>query len=227
MDFGVADDFLQVSDRDAMLMTRRLAREEGLFVGQSSGMAVSATVDYLAAHSDESAAPAVFVVLLPDTGYRYLSKTYNDNWMRDHGFLRRQPDVTVQRVLSCRQRHRTVVSVAPTDTLGTAIERMNRDGISQLPVIEGDAIVGSLTETVILNRLIEHPNAREVPVREVMDKPFPVVPRSLHLDHLSAYLEEGPGAVLVEAEDPGEFDIITKSDLISALAYAGRNGGKQ
>ncbi|HEX7069548.1 MAG TPA: pyridoxal-phosphate dependent enzyme [Rhodothermales bacterium] len=227
MDFSLADDFLQVSDRDAMLMTRRLAREEGLFVGQSSGMAVSATADYLSKHPDEAGPDAVFVVLLPDTGYRYLSKTYNDNWMRDHGFLRRQPDVTVQRVLSCRQRNRAVVSVSASDTLGTAIERMNRDGISQLPVIDGDEIVGSLTETVILNRLIEQPNAREAPVRDVMDKPFPVVPRSLHLDHLSAYLEEGPGAVLVEAEDSTGFDIITKSDLISALAYEGRNGGKQ
>ena len=225
MDFDVVDDFVQVSDRDAMLATRTLAREEGLFVGQSSGMVVAGARDYLAAHADAIPNDSLIVVVLPDTGYRYLSKTYNDNWMSDHGFLRRQPDVTVQRVLSARQRCTPVVSVSPTDSLGTAIERMSRDGISQLPVIDNDAVVGSLTETVILNRLIEQPDAREEHVREVMDKPFPIVPKGLHLNHLSAYLEDGPGAVLVESDQPGQFDIITKSDLISALAYAGRNGG--
>ena len=99
-----------------------------------------------------------------------------------------------------------------------------RCGISHAPVIENDKVVGSLTETVILNRLIERPDAREEYVREVMDKPFPIVSPELNLDGLSAYLEDGPGAVLVASETPGEFDIITKSDLISALAYAGRNG---
>ena len=224
MDFDVPNDFLQVTDREAMLMTRRLAREEGLFVGQSSGMALAGTQAYLEAHGEEFTEESVVVVLLPDTGYRYLSKTYNDNWMRDHGFLKRQPDLTVQRVLAARPRVRKVISVAPTDTLGAAIDHMSRDAISQLPVIENDEVVGSLTETVILNRLIERPDAREETVREVMDKPFPIVPRGLHLDHLSAYLEEGPGAVLVESEGGNGFDIITRSDLISALAFAGRNG---
>lgn len=224
MDFDVADEFVQVSDRDAMLMTRRLAREEGLFVGQSSGMAVAGAIDYLTQLGDGLTSDHVVVVVLPDTGYRYLSKTYNDNWMRDHGFLRREPDLTVQKVLSLRPRVRMMISVSPSDTLGTAIERMSRDGISQLPVIDGDEVVGSLTETVILNRLIERPDAREEAVRGVMDKPFPIVPKALHLEHLSAYLEQGPGAVLVEAEDGLSYDIITKSDLISALACAGRNG---
>lgn len=224
MDFSLPDDFVQVTDRDAMVMTRRLAAEEGLFVGQSSGMAVSGMLGYLQDHIEQLDKDAVVVVLLPDTGYRYLSKTYNDNWMRDHGFLRKSPDVDVQRVLSTRQRQRTIVSVSPSDTLGTAIERMSRDGISQLPVIESDRVVGSLTETVILNRLIERPDAREEHVRDVMDKPFPIVSRDMRLDNLSAYLEDGPGAVLVESDKPGEFDIITKSDLISALACVGRNG---
>lgn len=224
MDFSIPNDFVQVTDRDAMLMTRRLAREEGLFVGQSSGMAVAGMLSYLQANKSSIGEDDVVVVLLPDTGYRYLSKTYDDNWMRDHGFLRRSPDVSVQRVLSARQRQRVIVSVSPSETLGTAIERMSRDGISQLPVIENDKVVGSLTETVILNRLIERPDAREEYVREVMDKPFPIVSPELNLDGLSAYLEDGPGAVLVASDTPGEFDIITKSDLISALAYTGRNG---
>jgi len=224
MDFDVVDDFVRVTDREAMVMTRRLAREEALFVGQSSGMVVHGALQYLEARREDLGEDDLAVVLLPDTGFRYLSKTYNDNWMRNHGFLQRQPDVTVDRVLAARTRRRSVISVSPADTLGTAIERMARDGISQLPVIDGDAVVGSLTETVILNRLIEAPDAREQPVRHVMDQPFPIVPRGLHLDHLSAYLEDGPGAVLVESDQDGAYDILTKSDLISALASSGRQG---
>jgi cystathionine beta-synthase len=98
---------------------------------------------------------------------------------------------------------------------------MAEQGISQMPVIDDGEVVGSLTETVILNRLIQNPDARSQTVREVMGEPFPIVPRSLHLEHLSAYLEQGAGAVLVEPEDGSTYQIITKSDLISALATSG------
>lgn len=224
MDFDLVDDYVRVTDRDAMLMTRRLAREEGLFCGQSSGMAVSGMLRWMEAHRADLGADAVVVVLLPDSGFRYLSKTYNDNWMRNHGFLEQRPELTVDQVLSGRKKTAGVLSVAPSDTLGEAIRRMSEYGISQMPVIEDGQVVGSLTETVILNRLIEKPESRDAQVREVMGQPFPVVPRSLHLEHLSAYLEQGSGAVLVEAPDEGSYQIITKSDLISALAAVGRNG---
>ncbi len=117
-----------------------------------------------------------------------------------------------------------VVAVSPTDTLDEAIQRMAERSISQMPVIENGEVIGSLTESVILNRLIEQPDARDQAVREVMRAPFPIVPRSLHLDYLSAYLEQGAGAVLVEPDADGGYQIITKSDLISALAGADRNG---
>ncbi len=227
MDFDLVDDFVRVTDREAMQMTRRLAREEGLFCGQSSGMAVAGMLQWLRARRDRLTADDVVVVLLPDSGFRYLSKTYNDNWMRNHGFLERQPDLTVAQVLSGRRRQPEVdpvLAVSPSDTLGAAIRRMSEHGISQMPVLEGEAVVGSLTETVILNRLIQQPDARDAEVREVMGEPFPIVPRTLHLEHLSAYLEQGAGAVLVEPDAGGTYQIITKSDLISALAAVGRNG---
>jgi cystathionine beta-synthase len=224
MDFHIVDDYVRVTDKTAMQWTRRLAREEGLFVGQSCGMAMAGAMDWLRAHRDELSDDDVVVVLLPDSGFRYLRKTYNDDWMRNHGFLERQPDLTVDQVLSTRKQERTVIAVAPSDTLGEAIGRMAESGISQLPVIEEGKVVGSLTETIILTRLIEQPSSREEPVREVMQDQFPIVPRSLHLDHLSTYLEQGAGAVLVEPEAGKTYEIITKSDLISALASAGRNG---
>lgn len=224
MDFNIVDDYVQVTDKAAMQWTRRLAREEGLFVGQSCGMAMAGAVQWLRAHRNELSEDDVVVVLLPDSGFRYLRKTYNDDWMRNHGFLERQPDLTVDQVLTARKQERTVIAVAPTDTLGEAIGRMAESGISQLPVIEDGKVVGSLTETIILNRLIEQPSAREDAVRDVMRDPFPIVPRSLHLDHLSSYLEQGSGAVLVEPVSGHAYEIITKSDLISALAGRGGNG---
>ena len=226
MDFEIVDDYVRVDDKESMQMTRRLAREEGLFVGQSCGMAMAGALDWLRSHRSELSEEDVVVVLLPDSGFRYLSKTYNDNWMRDHGFLERRPDVTVDHVLRTRRQQTRVLAVAPADTLGQAIQGMAEHGISQMPVIENEQVIGSLNESVILNRLIAAPDARDQAVREVMGEPFPIVPRALHLEHLSAYLEQGTGAVLVEPSpgDGAAYEIITKSDLISALASAGRSG---
>jgi len=187
-------------------------------------MAMAGALQWLRAHRDGLTEADVVVVVLPDSGFRYLRKTYNDDWMRNHGFLERKADFTVAEVLSGRPRAKTVVAVSPADTLDEAIQRMTESSISQLPVIEEGEVIGSLTETVILNRLIEKPDARGEAVREIMSAPFPIVPRSLHLEHLSAYLEQGAGAVLVEPAAGGAYEIITKSDLISALAGAGRSG---
>ncbi len=225
MDFDLVDDYVRVTDKESMQITRKLARQEGLFVGQSCGMAMAGALQWLRAHRDDLTEDHVAVVILPDSGFRYLRKTYNDDWMRNHGFLEAKPDLTVAQVLAARpSKEKAVVSVAPSDTLGEDIACMAERSISQMPVIENGEVIGSLTESVILNRLIEQPAARDQAVREVMRSPFPIVPRSLHLDHLSAYLEQGAGAVLVEPDTDGGYQIITKSDLISALAGPGRNG---
>ena len=221
MDFDLVDDYVRVTDRESMQMTRRLSREEGLFCGQSSGMALAGALQWMRDHLDELRPEDVVVVLLPDSGFRYLSKTYNDNWMRNHGFLESRPDLTVRQVLSVRRTGSNVLAASPRDTLGEVIKKMAEQGISQMPVMDDGEVVGSLTESVILNRLIENPDARSEKVQAVMGDPFPIVPRSLHLEHLSAYLEQGAGAVLVEPEDGKTYQIITKSDLISALASSG------
>lgn len=224
MEFDRVDDFVQVDDKTSMQMTRRLAREEGLFIGQSCGMAVAGALQWLNDHRESISEDDVVVVLLPDSGFRYLSKTYNDEWMRNHGFLEHKPEVTAQEVIRSRPKGTPVIAMEPEDTIGAAIERMTGEGISQMPVIENGDVVGSLTETRILNRLIEKPTARDESVRTIMGDPLPVVPQSLHLEHLSAYLEQDAGAVLVDLDDEGEYAVITKSDLISALARIERNG---
>lgn len=222
MDFDVVDDFVQVDDQSSMQMTRRIAREEGLFVGQSSGMALAGTLQWLDEHRSELSPDDVVVVLFPDSGFRYLSKTYNEDWMRNHGFLQKKPDVTAGEVLTLRQKQTNVISASPDDEIGEIIERMTDEGISQMPVIDGEhEVVGSVTETRILNRLIEDPESRKEPVRTIMGTPFPVVPSSLHLEHLSAYLEQDAGAVLVDHGPDNGYSVLTKSDLISALANVG------
>ncbi|MFN3596356.1 MAG: pyridoxal-phosphate dependent enzyme [Rubricoccaceae bacterium] len=235
MDFDIVDDYVRVDDRAAMRMTRRLAREEGLFVGQSCGMAVAGALDWLRVHRATLRAEDVVVVLLPDSGFRYLSKTYNDEWMRRNGFLESTPALSAADVLQARPHAEPVVSVAPETVLAEAIQTMMAHGISQMPVLEDGDVVGSLAERSLLSRLLEEPSAREHAVREVMGPPLPVVPPSVRLDHLAPYLDGEAGAVLVRQDDvagdgaPSDgrsaprFHILTRSDLISALALAERS----
>ena len=225
MDFDVVDDFVQVEDKTSMQMTRRIAREEGLFIGQSCGMALAGALQWMEDHRDDLSPDDVVVVLFPDSGFRYLSKTYNDDWMRNHGFLEKKPNVTADEVLSLQQKQTTVIAAAPDDELGDVIERMTGEDISQMPVIDAEhEVVGSVTETRILNHLIENPESRKAPVRKIMGAPFPVVPASLHLEHLSAYLEQDAGAVLVDhgPDSSRGYSVITKSDLISTLVNVGQ-----
>ncbi len=222
MDFSVVDDFVRVTDKESMQMTRRLAREEGLFVGQSCGMAMAGTMQWLEAHRDELSPRDVAVVLLPDSGFRYLSKTYNDEWMRRHGFLDERGAVTVSSILRRNGRSEAVVTVAPEDTLAEAVARMTEHGISQLPVTSGGAVVGSLTEKRILNLLVGDPAARDRQASEVMEAPLPVVAAHASVEELSAALDAPAGAVLVHAPGADDLAIITRSDLIAALAANGR-----
>lgn len=222
MDFGIVDDYVRVTDKESMIMTRRLAREEGLFVGQSCGMAMAGALQWLQKHKESLTPDDIVVVVLPDSGFRYLSKTYNDNWMQNNGFLERKTPLTVEQVMSLRAREDVMVTVGPEDTLGEAISRMTEFGISQIPVMNGKTVVGSLTETSILNRLIESPEARNEEVVETMGEPFPVVMSSLNIEDLSSYLDKASGAVLVQRPEDETYEIITKSDLIRALASTGR-----
>src|SRR5690606_33579873 len=195
--------------------------EEGLFVGQSCGMAVAGALDWLEAHRDALTADDVVVILLPDSGFRYLAKTYNDEWMRRHGFLEEQGP-TVRDVLAARRREGVVVTVSPEATLAEAVALMTERGISQVPVFDAEGhSVGSLTERHVLGRLIEAPDAGASPVAEVMAPPLPIVEADIHVEGLATHLDRDHGAVLVKRAD-NAFDIVTRSDVIAALAGAAR-----
>ena len=227
MDFDLVDDYVRVTDKESMIMTRRLARQEGMFVGQSCGMAMAGAMQWLMAHKEELTENDVVVVILPDSGFRYLSKTYNDKWMKNNGFVENTSRISVKNVIELRRRDSDVVYVTPTDSLGDAITVMTDHGISQVPVLVDGDVVGSLNETRILSRLIESPEARNDNVKEMMGDPFPVVADSLEIDELTAQLDQASGAVLVRDMDNNGFQIITRSDLISALASLGRTASTE
>jgi cystathionine beta-synthase len=220
MDFDVVDDFVRVTDKESMLMTRRLCRDEGMFVGGSCGMVTAGTLQWLRARRDELSGDEVVVVLFPDGGFRYLGKIYNDAWMQDHGFLEEVEPLTAESVLQSigmeAARGERLISVSADTTLADAIDVMNGHGISQVPVTENGDVVGSLVETGILSRLIKEPDARARLVHDVMDEPFPVVEASTPVRELAAHLQGQCTAVLVRYED-GALSILTRADLISTL----------
>ena len=214
VDFDLIDTFVKVTDKDGAIMTRRLAREEGLFVGWSCGSAVYGALEYARKNLKEE---DVMVVILPDHGTRYLAKIYNDNWMSDHGFLETGSYATAKDILSRRNGNGHVEHI-PTDAkVGDAIKMMNDLSIDQLPVKKGEEFVGSLTDAKVLKKLIEDPSLREKPVSDIMDESFQFVGMDNTLDVLSSLINKDNQALLVRDEN-NDVHIITKSDLLMAMS---------
>ncbi|MFN6944066.1 MAG: pyridoxal-phosphate dependent enzyme, partial [Cytophagaceae bacterium] len=214
VNFDLIDIFVKVTDKDAAVMTRRLAREEGLFVGWSSGSAVYGAIEYAREHMKKD---DVMVVILPDHGTRYLAKVYNDNWMKSHGYIESGKFATARDIISNRKGgNGNLITIKSIDTIGNAITQLNQSGISQIPVTEGDAIVGSLTDSKVLKRLIEDPALKEKPVSEIMDSPFTFVGLDNTLDVLSSLITKENSALLVR-DDKNDIHIITQSDLLMSI----------
>ena len=220
-DESVMDEIIQVNDRNAFLTTRALAKREGLFVGGSCGAAVYGALDY--ARQKGLGSDDVVVVILPDSGTRYISKIYNDEWMKENNFMSASSSLKAIEIVRHRAEARDVVSVPPDTTLQEAIDVMNENKISQLPVVnQENNVIGSLTENRILNRLIEDAGFRDAPVSEIMDQPFPVITGDMRVDQITQMLKKNTTAVIVK-HDNGQMDILTKSDIIHALSHAKSN----
>ena len=230
----VVDRWVRVSDRDAFAAARRLTREEGILAGGSCGTALVAALA-VARELTQSGegADKVIVVLLPDGGRNYLSKLYNDEWMRVNGLLATTGAVTRVAELLAGRHHgpeRPAVVVArTTERVGDAIETLQQYGISQMPVSEdatGDAvvgIVGSINERSLLDRAFRDPSIVERTVGEVMDGPLPLVDASATLDEAFTLLSGASTAlVAVRGEQPA--GIITKLDLLEYLTHLPGNG---
>jgi len=212
--FDVVDEFVPVTDRDAFRMARRLTREEGLFVGGSSGLNAHVALD-LARRLDDPA--ALVVTILADTGERYLSKLYDDAWMRENQMLDSEP-VTVERLMSERPaRIPPLVSVGPSASVRQALNLMSTYGISQVPVIAGDDCVGSVTEGPVIARALGDAQLLERSVGDVMQPPFPVVDAGLPFERLSTLLSHETQAALVR-KDGRLVGLVTRYDVLRQVA---------
>ena len=233
-DPAVVDRWVRVSDRDAFAMARRITREEGILAGESCGTAMVAALDEarrVMAEGPDAVAAAVFVVILPDGGRSYLSKLYNDEWLRANVLMTTTGAVVrVGEVLTARTAgsdRPAVVVARTTDEVGAAIDLLQRYGISQLPVSQEasgddiDGLVGSVTEQGLLDRAYRNPEIVRRTVGEVMDRPFPTVGAEASLDEAFALLAGGSPAVLV-VRDGRPAGVVTKLDLLEYLAHRGR-----
>lgn len=210
VDFDVIDLFEKVTDKDGALMARRLAREEGMFFGYSAGSAVAGLLQL----KDKLTKDDIVVVVIHDHGSRYVGKVYNDDWMRERGFL--DTELKVKDILA-RKREKGFISVQKTETVRNVFNLMKEKDISQLPVMENGTIVGSISESAVLGYLLENPlNNTEKKVETIMSEPFPLVNADMPSSQLSKYLGRKIPAVIVQ-DKAGSFHILTQYDIIQAM----------
>jgi cystathionine beta-synthase len=231
-DRASVDEFVQVTDRDSLLMARRVTREEGILIGGSGGMAVWAALETARRIDDPD---ALLVVLLPDSGRGYLSKIYNDDWMRENGFLSRfsRPTRIGNLIAHAERDLPSVVAVSCDDSVQHAIELLREHDISQLPVVrsvsanddhhdvtgvEVHEIVGSVQERTLLDRLYRNPEVVSAQVSTIMDPPFSLVDANEEIERVFPLLSTGSPAVLVQREGRVA-GVITRADLLDFAAH--------
>lgn len=212
VDFSVIDHFIKVTDKDGAIMTRRLSREEGLFVGWSAGSAVHGALEYARENLKEGDR---MVILLPDHGSRYVGKVYNEDWMRNHGFLEDKTFGTAKDIIDTKQGRHELVVVHKQDKVKDAIALMNSKSVSQIPVMENGDVVGSITDNKLLSRIITDPDLKDAVVGDVMEDPMKFVALGSTLDVLSSMVDKEK-AVLVRDEQH-HIHIITKHDILTAV----------
>jgi cystathionine beta-synthase len=213
LDMGLVDDFMTVSDKESFAMARRLTREEGLFVGGSSGLIVHVAL-HVARRIDDP--KALVVAALPDTGERYLSKLYNDEWMRENQLLDADR-TTLAFVLDAKSREDgatpVIVSVAPGATVRQALRLMSLHNVSQLPVMDGANCIGSVSDWSLSARSLDDTKLLDATVSQVMDAPFPVVEIGQAVDSVAKLLSKSNPAVLVRSNGTLQ-GIVTRSDML-------------
>lgn len=211
VDFSVIDHFEKVTDKDAAVYTRRLAREEGIFVGNSAGSAIKGVLQM----SGELTEDDVVVVLFHDHGSRYVGKIFNDDWMRERGFLEEKR--TTAGDLIQEHADKSLVAVYAEELVSHAVAKMRKFSISQIPVMKDDMFVGSLNDSHTYQFLIENPDMINAPISSIMQKPFPIVNEKTTIEEVSKLIDKDTPAVLVELANGGHH-IVTRQDVINSFA---------
>ena len=216
LDQSVIDRYIRVSDRDSFLMARRLVHREGLFAGGSTGTALVAAVAVARELDDPE---ALVATIIPDGGRPYVSKVFNDSWMREYGYLGDEDALTVGEVIRSRGRPRPMLTVDSHDTVGRVLELMREHGVSQVPITSGEdgrAFMGTVSERGLLMASAEHPGILGDPVTEVIEPPLPeLAADSPASDAIRIILGERKPVVVVD--DGRALGILASVDLIEAL----------
>jgi cystathionine beta-synthase len=216
LDFSVVDDVIQVSDKDSFLWTRRLARSEAIFAGGSVGTAVGAAMEIAPTLGERD----FMVILVPDAGARYLSKVYNNEWMKENRYLESSVPLTAGEIVQAKMAAgtaRALIAVAPSDTVSSSLKEMQSQDFSQLPVFEDGHPVGAIYEDAILSLALEGKDLKKLVVREAMSESFPVLAPSANIDQIMGGITRECPAVFVSL-DRGVYEILTKYDLLHAVA---------
>jgi cystathionine beta-synthase len=211
VNMNLIDYFEKVTDKDAALMTRRIAREEGIFAGNSAGSAMAGLMQM----KDRFKSGDVVVVIFHDHGTRYLGKMYNDEWMRDRGFLKEEKKTA--RDLITTHMDKPLVTIGSGELVGHAIDKMKKFGISQIPVVKDDAFAGFVDETRLYQSLVENPANINTKIEELMGPVLPVVSEDDSIDSISKLISKDVPAILVKLHN-GKHHIITKYDIIQSLS---------
>lgn len=210
VDFSVIDHFTKVTDKDAAVYTRRLALEEGVFVGMSSGSAIKGLLQM----KDELKPDDVVVVLFHDSGSRYVGKIFNDDWMRERGYL--EEEIVTAEDLIKNHIDKPLVVVRTEELVSHALDRIRKFKISQIPVIDKEGFVGSVEDSDLFAAYMENSDIAEKPIHEIMGKAYPIVNRKAKVEEVSKLITKENNAVLVDLGN-GKYHIITKYDIINSI----------
>ncbi len=212
MHFDIVDDVIRVSDKECFDMTRRLVREEGFYCGGSSGGAVAAAVRY----AEQMDKPMRIVVIICDSATRYLSKIFNDDWMREHGFLGNQLDTGTVADLLAHKGNSALFTATPSTPVREVVSTMKKEGISQLPVLDGNRVVGVINESDVLTHILEHQGQAEGTIESLIEAQFAIVEPSNRVNLISHFITQGRTVVVMDQDKVA--GIITKIDFIDYVS---------
>lgn len=210
VNFDIVDHFEKVSDKEAAIMTRRIAREEGIFAGNSAGAAMAGVLQMKNFFDKKS----FVVIIFHDHGSRYLAKMFNDDWMRERGFLSYSKPKAIDLIKN--HQHLKLITVQSHQPITDVLLLFQKYDISQIPVVENNQFIGSISDNYLYQRIIDNPEIKNTRIKDMMQKPFPEVDLNVSIDEIAQLIDKENSAVLTK-DMLGDYHIIAKYDIIQAI----------